>query len=259
MNKGENCDLRPHLYFVRYDENETGPFDIHSLRQMWRDGEINDASTFRRTDWSYWVEVEDLRMELEFVPPKEDSAPSPIPPTLLAQSVAAAPTSNNLPVKTIPYKQRVIVKTYHGHEQQATALFRNDSEVMAAQGYYPTSQNFTQGSYSAASFVVAVLLCFVCVGIIAFIYMLIVKPPGVLNVTYEYKQDELAPSVLPLPPLPTIFPGGPRYFLLQEGTVSGPHEVSKLRAMRSAGQISSETPCCLEGSETWVELGKAVS
>ncbi len=122
---------------------------------------------------------------------------------------------------------------------------------MARDGYFPTSQNYNPGSYGAGSFLIAALLCFVCIGIIVFIYMLVVKPPGVLTVTYELREEQRA-AANPLPI--SASPPPMRYFLLQGSEVTGPHDASLLRALRSAGQINNETLVCLEGSEQWIEL-----
>lgn len=84
-------------------------------------------------------------------------------------------------------KPSVLVKTYKGSQSSATAAFKRDVKIMAEQGYYPTSQNWAQGSYGCGAFLLALLLCIVIVGIIAFIYMLIVKPNGTLSVTYELR------------------------------------------------------------------------
>jgi hypothetical protein len=88
--------------------------------------------------------------------------------------------------------QKVIVKTYKGKEAEAMDSFRADSVEMARRGYYPTSQSYAQGSYGCAAFIGALLLCIIVIGIIIFIYMMIVKPAGTLSVTYEYR----APKVL---------------------------------------------------------------
>ncbi len=88
----------------------------------------------------------------------------------------------------------VLVKTYKGSEAEATRAFQSDAGSMAAKGYFPTSQSYAPGSYGCGSFIVALLLCFVLIGFLIFIYMLIVKPPGVLSVTYEYRQVGAAAS-----------------------------------------------------------------
>lgn len=88
--------------------------------------------------------------------------------------------------------QQTIVKTYKGSQAEATAEYRVDAAKMASQGYSPTSQVWTAGAWGCGSFIVALLLCFVLIGFIVFLYMLIVKPAGILTVTYT-----LAPKVDP--------------------------------------------------------------
>jgi hypothetical protein len=53
--------------------------------------------------------------------------------------------------------------------------------------YIPVSQKWTEGTYGCGAFLVALLLCIILIGIVVFIYMLIVKPPGILTVTYELR------------------------------------------------------------------------
>ncbi len=83
--------------------------------------------------------------------------------------------------------KQTIVKTYKGSQKKATAAFSADAAKMAAKGYYPTSQTWAQGSWGCGSFLVALLLCVGLIGIIVFIYMLLVKPAGTLTVTYELR------------------------------------------------------------------------
>ncbi len=58
---------------------------------------------------------------------------------------------------------------------------------MAANGYFPTSQSYAPGSYGCGAFILALILCFLLIGILVLVYMLIVKPDGVLSVTYEFR------------------------------------------------------------------------
>ena len=81
----------------------------------------------------------------------------------------------------------VVTKTYKGRQADATNAFQDDAVEMAAQGYFPTSQSYAPGSYGCGSFILALILCFVLVGVLIFLYMLLVKPPGVLTVTYEFR------------------------------------------------------------------------
>lgn len=81
-----------------------------------------------------------------------------------------------------------LVRTYRGTEETAAAFFRTDATRLSADGYFPTSQSFAPGSYGCGAFLVAIILCFVLIGFLIFIYMLIVKPAGTLTVTYERRQ-----------------------------------------------------------------------
>ena len=80
--------------------------------------------------------------------------------------------------------QQVVVKAYRGKQSVAFAAFERDSREMALQGYTPTSQAWAPGSYGCGAFLVALLLCVIIIGFLVFIYMLLVKPPGTLSVTY---------------------------------------------------------------------------
>ena len=66
-------------------------------------------------------------------------------------------------------------------------LYRSDSANMAAAGYFPTSQVWAPGAYGCGAFLIALLLCVILIGILVFVYMLIVKPDGTLTVTYEFR------------------------------------------------------------------------
>jgi predicted Zn-ribbon and HTH transcriptional regulator len=83
-------------------------------------------------------------------------------------------------------ESQVIIKTYEGNQAEAMRRFQFDVSEMAAQGYFPTSQSWTPGQWSGGAFAVAILLIFLFgLGILILAYMLIVKPDGVLTVTYE--------------------------------------------------------------------------
>jgi hypothetical protein len=81
-----------------------------------------------------------------------------------------------------------ITKEYKGSQAEATALFQSDRVRMAEAGYFPTSQTWVPGEWGAGNFIVALLLCIFLIGILVFLYMLIVKPPGTLTVIYEKQQ-----------------------------------------------------------------------
>ena len=91
-------------------------------------------------------------------------------------------------------EQQVIVRRYRGNQAGATRKYQEDAFKMAAAGYFPTSQVWAPGEYGCGSFLLALLLCVILIGILIFIYMLIVKPDGTLTVTYEFRGITASPS-----------------------------------------------------------------
>ncbi len=89
--------------------------------------------------------------------------------------------------------EQVIVRRYIGNQAGAMKAYQRDAINMAATGYFPTSQIWTPGEYGCGSFLLALLLCIILIGILVFIYMLIVKPEGTLTVTYEFRGPATGP------------------------------------------------------------------
>ena len=78
------------------------------------------------------------------------------------------------------------VRVYRGRQQaDAVAAFRSDVDVLAPLGYVPTSQSWAAGQWGRGTFLVALVLTVVVVGILILIYLLVVKPEGTLTVTYQ--------------------------------------------------------------------------
>ena len=156
--------VRPDHYLLLVGAEQRGPYALSQLRTMWRSGSITADSLYWQEGFEEWAPISRISDSLD--PP----APAAHPPAL--------------PRTT---KQQAIVKTYTGSQSEATTAFQRDAAKMAAQGYVPTSQTWTPGEYGCGSFLVALLLCVVLIGILVFIYMLIVKPPGTLTVNYEFR------------------------------------------------------------------------
>jgi hypothetical protein len=91
----------------------------------------------------------------------------------------------------------LIIKTYTGTQAEATMRFQADAIEMAAHGYFPTAQTWVPGQWSAGAFIIGFLLCFVLIGVIVLIYMLIVKPHGTLTVTYERRATSVEEKICP--------------------------------------------------------------
>ena len=79
----------------------------------------------------------------------------------------------------------IVITKYRGSQEQASSSFQKDAIEMAAKGLFPISQSWAPGQWGAGPFIIALLLCVILIGIVVFIYLLIVKPPGTLTITYE--------------------------------------------------------------------------
>ena len=85
---------------------------------------------------------------------------------------------------------QILVRAYKGSEESAARAYRIDAEQLASQGYVPTAQSWAPGAYGCGSFIGALLLCVLLIGVLVFIYMLLVKPDGTLTVTYQLRKPE---------------------------------------------------------------------
>jgi hypothetical protein len=77
-----------------------------------------------------------------------------------------------------------LVRVYKGSQSEASQLFARDVAQLMPQGWVVVSQSYAPGSWGCGAFLIALALCIFLIGILVFIYMLIVKPAGVLTVTY---------------------------------------------------------------------------
>ena len=61
---------------------------------------------------------------------------------------------------------------------------------MATDGYVPVSHTWAAGEWSTGAFVIAILLIFLFgLRLLILGYLLVVKPPGTLTVTYELRTN----------------------------------------------------------------------
>jgi hypothetical protein len=124
----------------------------------------------------------------------------------------------------------IIVRTYQGKQQaDAVVLFEADAVNLAVDGYSPTTQSWAQGQWGCGAFLGALVLCIVLVGILVFIYMLLVKPVGTLTVTYERTASKGA--ALPA----SAQPNG-----IASPASSIEARLATLERLRSAGAISED-------------------
>jgi hypothetical protein len=139
----------------------------------------------------------------------------PISGQILAVSpdsiVLAAPRSNRYPmghVESIPFERiagvvrtgsdplpSTIVRTYRASQQaDAITAFQTEATALARSGYEPTGQSWAPGQWGAGAFLAALLLAFIVIGILVFLFMLIVKPDGTLTVTFTRTERSNQPE-----------------------------------------------------------------
>lgn len=117
------------------------------------------------------------------------------------------------------------IRTYRGGPRETAEAFQRDAAQLKTRGYVATHQIYTPGSYGCGAFLLALILFLILIGILIFIYMLIVKPAGTLVVTYEYQPDERTTTLSDKPRKPLADPSS---------------ALASLARMRDAGHITPE-------------------
>lgn len=86
-----------------------------------------------------------------------------------------------------PLEGATIIRRYGGSYRAATRTFEADAALHAEMQWAATSVGYVPGQWRLADFVAAFLLVPVVVGWVILAYLVAVKPPGELVVTYEYR------------------------------------------------------------------------
>jgi uncharacterized membrane protein YagU involved in acid resistance len=134
-----------------------------------------------------------------------DHSPAPAPAPEL---VAAGP------------RPATLIRIYRGRNQpDAVERMAPDAAALADDGYIVTAQSWAQGSYGCGAFLVALILFIVFIGLLVFLYMLLVKPDGTLTVTYTLRTES------PLTPDPSL---------------AVTDQLKKLGELRDAGVLTTE-------------------
>jgi hypothetical protein len=81
----------------------------------------------------------------------------------------------------------IVVMTYTRSQVKAAKAYQVDATNMADHGYVTISQSWSPGEWGGLDFFIALLLCFILIGILVYIYMIVVTPDGTLTVTYELR------------------------------------------------------------------------
>ena len=122
---------------------------------------------------------------------------TPTPTTDLAARVSAG-------------RPPILTRTYRGNPTDTAIAFQKEASSLAAQGYVPINQMYTPGSWGAGAFVLALVLCFLLIGLLVFLYLLIVKPDGTLSVTYRLQSGSRVASNVTTGAINDVGARGPR-------------------------------------------------
>ncbi len=94
-----------------------------------------------------------------------------------------------------------IVRAYWGAQQSdAVRVFEQDASELARFGYQPRMLSWAEGRWGCGAFVVALLLAVILVGLLMFLYMLVVRPDGILTVAYARRDILPASGISASPP-----------------------------------------------------------
>jgi hypothetical protein len=91
------------------------------------------------------------------------------------------------PVPSGPDRPIILARVYPGYHEAAVELFQMDAELLTAHGYVPIGQSYAEGRWRTGLVVLAIVLCLVLIGLPLLAYMVAVRPPGSLAVSYELR------------------------------------------------------------------------
>jgi hypothetical protein len=89
------------------------------------------------------------------------------------------------PVPTGSGRPTILARVYPGYHEIAVELFQMDAELLAEHGYMPTAQSYAEGRWRTSIVILVILASAFVIGLPFLLYMLAVRPPGSLAVTYE--------------------------------------------------------------------------
>ena len=92
-----------------------------------------------------------------------------------------------------------LLRVYIGNQQADTAeALAREAALLGQAGYRPTTQSWAQGQWGCGAWLVALLLSILVIGLVVFLFLVIVKPDGTLTVTFARDVEprrEAAPAV----------------------------------------------------------------
>jgi len=103
-----------HTYRIRHKGIESTPHSLADLRQMWRSGQIDSSTEFKRGDSPVWLDANDLWAELHLDQPAPggitsdvslSAQPRPLKPGGPGQLVLGNATAVRLTSVKIPFRE----------------------------------------------------------------------------------------------------------------------------------------------------------
>jgi hypothetical protein len=94
----------------------------------------------------------------------------------------------------MPHGQ-IIIRTYYGRKRKACGDFKADAIKMAEASYFPATPDWLPGTYGGGIYSREVVTISLFIGIFVFVYILIAKPPGQLNVTYRHRNPNASAAI----------------------------------------------------------------
>jgi hypothetical protein len=102
-----------HTYRIKHRGIESTPYSLRDLRQMWKSGQIDASTEFRRGDSEVWLEANDLLPELEFSAEDTSETITAPPPSVhgldFSGMTAIAPHSVRLSSIRVPFREILVV------------------------------------------------------------------------------------------------------------------------------------------------------
>ncbi len=103
-----------HTYRIRHRGIESTPYTLRDLRQMWKAGQIDASTEFRRGDSEVWQDADDLLPELEFRSEESGKITErPDPATLhsleFSRLTPVAPQSVRLTSVRVPFREILVL------------------------------------------------------------------------------------------------------------------------------------------------------
>ena len=116
---------------------------------------------------------------------------------------------------------RTLSRVFKGKPEATAQLMRDETARLEPYGYVPVSQQYVQGHWGSGAFLAALVLCLVLIGLLIFVYMLLVEPEGTLTVTYERRALATSTQTAPVSAPPAAAD-------VSAGALAGPQAATKI-------------------------------